>query len=160
MKVNLHPIIKKLSGKIKGLVFVSKKNQMVGDENKINTEVYIRSVYKKLKPPSIKQTNMNTAFKIMASRFNELKTDTLAYETWKTEAKILETKLNRTVTAYLLFTTYYMTNYTHTLGIDVLSNSLSNGSSLSWQDRDTRLWNQSIPTSYGTGSFDTGTYST
>ena len=158
MKVSLNPIIEKLSGKIKGIIFVSKNKRLVGDDSKLSTEVYIRSSYNKQKPNSIKQDNINKAFKIMVTAFNQLKANKPAYETWIKEAKTLETQMNRTVTAYLLFTTFFMTKYTHTLGQEVEPINLSSGLSLSYNDCNTRSWNKNHLSGYGTGTYGTGAF--
>ncbi len=138
MKLQLNPIFETLSGKLKNLVFVSKK--LVTKDNKTNENVYIRSYPKKRQKTSILQDNLNIALKIIVQNFKDLKSDETAYQTWKDQAKQMEEELDRSLTAYLLFSTYYLTKYTHTLGSEVLPKDLSNGTSLNWEHRNTRSW--------------------
>ena len=87
MKVDLHPLLKKLSGKFKGLVFVAKNKKLVDNNTIKESEVYIRSLPRRKTPKSVRQDNLNKAFKILTIKFKELKADASAYETWKTQAK-------------------------------------------------------------------------
>ncbi len=157
MKLKLNPILEKLSGKLKNLVFVSKK--IVTKDKSINAEGYIRSAPKKRISTSIRQDNMNIALKILIQNYHDLKQNPSAYQSWIHQAKLLETQLNRTLTPYILFTTYYLTMYTHTLGNDVLPENLSDGTSLHYNHRQTRSWINK-PKGFGTGSFGTNTYGT
>ncbi len=140
MKVELNPILEKLSGRIKDLVFVVKNKTLLSKGTIKDPVVYIRSAPKKSAPPSIKQDHLNQAFKILIAKFKELKQDAEAYKTWQIEAKRIRDTENRSLTAYNLFTSFYMTAYTHTIGIDVTPNNLSDGISLNWQDRFSRSW--------------------
>ncbi len=159
MKVQFQPILEKLSGKIKDLVFVAKTRPLVDEKALTNPEVYIRSMPRRTAPTSIRQDNLNKAFKILTLKFRELKENSSAYETWKVEASRLQDQFNRHLNAYQLFISYFMALYTSTLGIDVQSNDLSNGISLNWQDRSTRSWFINSSTSFGAGSYGTGSYS-
>ncbi len=139
MKIELNPMIEKLSGKLDGLVLVSIDKELVDGKNIKKTHTYLRK--KRFRAShSIPQDNLNKAFKIMSVKFKELKANLLAYETWRIQAKAYEDELSRNVTAYLLFTTYYMTMYTHTLGSDVRPTNLSNGTFLLWSERSMRKW--------------------
>ncbi len=159
MKVQFQPILEKLSGKIKDLVFVAKTRPLVDEKALTNPEVYIRSMPKRTAPTSIRQDNLNKAFKILTFKFRELKESPSAYESWKVEASILQERFNRHLNAYQLFISYYMTKYTSTLGIDVQPNNLPNGTSPNWQDRSTRSWFIKASTSFGTSTYATGPYS-
>ncbi|MDH5681831.1 MAG: hypothetical protein OEZ36_09600, partial [Spirochaetota bacterium] len=91
-------------------------------------------------PTSILQDNIKTAFTILVSKFNALKLDNPAYQTWNDQSDYYEQTLGRYVSAYQLFMSYYMTKYVSTLGSEVFPTDLSAGTSLSWGDRDSRTW--------------------
>ncbi len=135
MKLQLNPIFEKLSGKLKGLVFVSYKEQIDG------IATYIRSSPKRVKPLSQKQKNLNRAFQILSQKYKELKADTLSFATWQMEANRLKREQNRSWTAYKLFQSYFMKHYTQTIGLSTEPIDLSPGASLSYNDRSTRTWN-------------------
>ncbi len=135
MKLQLNPILEKLSGKLKGLVFVSYKEQIDG----ITT--YIRSSPKRVRSKSQKQKNLNRAFQILSQEFKELKADVMAFSTWQKEAQKLKEKENRSWTAYKLFQSYFMKQYTQSIGLSTEPIDLSPGTSFSYNDRLTRIWN-------------------
>ena len=159
MKIQLNPFIEKLSGKLKGIVFVLKNKKMINNAQNLSPDVYIRSSPIKKADKSIKQNNLNKAFKIIAKAYQELKSDASAYKTWQTQAKLEEQNLQRTVTAYLLFQSYFMTMYTHTLGIDVEPINLYISSNFTWDNRNQVSWTKKSK-GYGTGSYGTGTFGT
>lgn len=139
MKVQLNPAFDKISGKMNRIVFCGKKKEMV-DDNIIGSYVYARVLSPKTAILSVIQDNMVLGFQIVTQKFNALKLDTAAYQTWIDQAAIYEAQLGRTVTAHQLFRSYYLTKYATTLGVFVNPTDLSAGSSLSWADRDSRVW--------------------
>ncbi len=137
MKIQFNPIIEKLSGKLKGLVFVSHKDDLK------NLGTYVRSAPVRIALRSQKQTNSSRAFQILNQKYRELKADPTAFSTWQTEAQHLRNLENKVWTAHKLFISYYMKQYTQTKGLEVVPISLSPGTSLSYENRSTRLWNSS-----------------
>ncbi len=150
MKLQLNPIFEKLSGKLKGLVFVSYKEQIDG------IATYIRSSPKRVRSKSQKQKNLNRAFQILSQKYKKLKTDTPSFATWQTEANKLKREQNRSWTAYKLFQSYFMKKYTQTIGLPTEPIDLSPGASFSYNDRSTRTWNTN--STYSVGPYGTGTY--
>ncbi|MDH5681753.1 MAG: hypothetical protein OEZ36_09205 [Spirochaetota bacterium] len=155
MTLNLNPIISKIKGKLKGLVFVNKKYPLLNGDG---DTVYIRSTPGKRERSSIIQDNINTAFKIISGEYKVLKESPLAFSSWQTGALQEEARLQRPVTAYTLFQSYFMTLYTHTLGSSVRPEYLSSGVSLDYEHRAGRSWNSVTPKAYGTNAFGTGSY--
>ena len=140
MKVNLHPMFTGLSGKLGNIVYVTLAKQMVDGQVIKDAGTYARQLGIKTAPNSIQQDNIILAFTIVVNKFNSLKLDTANYQTWQDQADYYEQTLGRYTTAYQLFMSFYMTKYNTTLGAYVQPTDLSNGTSLSWADRDTRLW--------------------
>ncbi|MDH4127638.1 MAG: hypothetical protein OEV44_02710 [Spirochaetota bacterium] len=69
---------------------------------------------------SIKQKNQQKAFSIIISDFKYLKSNYPdEYKSWLEEAKVLEFKLQRTVTVVQLYTSFFLTKYQSELGQDV-----------------------------------------
>ena len=159
MKIQFNPFIEKLSGKLKDIVFVLKNKKMLNNNQNLSPDVYIRSLPKKSIVKSIKQNNLNKAFKLIAQKYKDLKLDASAFKTWQTQAKEQEKLLSRTVTAYLLFQSFYMTMYTHTLSINVEPTNLYIKTPLTWNNKNQASWT-SITNGYGTGSYGTNTFST
>ncbi|MDH4127639.1 MAG: hypothetical protein OEV44_02715 [Spirochaetota bacterium] len=139
MKVQLNPAFDKLSGRLNRIVFFSKAKEMV-DDSIIASHTYARALSPRTSELSIVQANIILAFQIVTQKFNALKLDAVAYQTWVTEAAVQEALLLRTVTAIQLFRSFYLTKYVSTLGVFVQPIDLSNGTSLSYVDRDSRVW--------------------
>jgi len=158
MKLQFHPIIEKLSGKLKDLVFVTKKVPMKGDPSHLNHSTYIRSKPVRTAPTTLRQDHLNLAFKIVSESYQILKASPDSFVTWREAAKELSQRDNKTLSSYHLFQSYFMTLYTHTLGIDVKPEYLSPGLSLSYAHRDTRSWNSITPQGYGTRTYGAGSY--
>ena len=69
---------------------------------------------------SIKQKNQQKAFSIIISDYNYLKNNyPNEYKSWLEESKVLEFKLQRTVTIVQLYTAFFLTKYQSELGQDV-----------------------------------------
>ena len=139
LKVQLNPSIDKLSGKLNRILFFGKKKEMV-DDNIIGSFTYARALNPKSSNTSVNQDNLVLAFQIINIKYNELKLDVTAYGTWFNQAAIEEATLGRTVTVNQLFTSFYLGKYVATLGTAVNPTDLSAGTSLSWVDRDSRVW--------------------
>lgn len=139
MKVQLNPALDNLSGKLSRIVFFAKAKEMV-DDSIIASHTYARALSPKTAILSIRQANIVYAFQIVTQKFNTLKLDAVAYQTWVDEAAAQELALGRTVTAHQVFRSYYLTSYVNTLGVDVYPTDLSVGASLSWVDRASRVW--------------------
>ncbi len=150
MKIQFNPIIEKLSGKLKNLIFISHREDLK------NMKPYIRSKAKPRAKLSIRQINSNRAFQILNQKYRDLKANPIAFSTWQKEAQRLKKLEHKVWTAHKLFISYFMKQYTQTIGLQTKPINLSSGTSPSYNDRSTRTWN-SIST-YGTGSFGSGTY--
>ncbi|GMT50164.1 MAG: hypothetical protein IEMM0008_1703 [bacterium] len=140
MKVNLHPMFTALSGSLGKIVYTTLGKEMVDGEVIRDSATYAKQKGVRTAPLSIVQDNIQLAFTILIAKFNALKLDTSAYQTWRDEADILEQSLRRYTTAYQLFLSYYMTAYVSTLGTFVQPADLSAGASLTWTDRASRIW--------------------
>ncbi len=139
MKVQLNPTFDKLSGKANRIVFFAKQKEMV-DDSIIASFTYARPLTRKTLALSIVQENIVLAFQIVTQKFNELKLDVVAYQTWIDQAAVLETQLGREVTAHQVFRSFYTTKYVSTLGVFVVPLDISAGTSLNYVDRDSRNW--------------------
>lgn len=140
MKVDLHPMFEGLSGKMGNFVYVTLGKEMVDGEVIRDAGTYARKKERRTAAKSIMQNNITLAFTISINKFNVLKLDIPNYQTWKDQADYYQLTLGRYVTAYQLFLSYYMTKYNNTLGTPVKPFDLSAGTSLSWSDRESRLW--------------------
>ncbi len=140
MKISLHPMFTALSGSLGKIVYTTLGKEMVDGEVIRDSGTYAKQKGVRTAPLSIQQDDIQLAFTILIAKFNALKLDTLAYQTWRDEADSLEQSLRRYTTAYQLFLSYYMTAYISTLGTSVKPTDLSAGASLSWVDRVSRLW--------------------
>jgi len=129
-----------LSGKLGNIVYVTMAKEMVDGKVIRDSYTYAKQLGVRTVPTSILQDNIKTAFTILVSKFNALKLDNPAYQTWNDQSDYYEQTLGRYVSAYQLFMSYYMTKYVSTLGSEVLPTDLSAGTSLSWGDRDSRTW--------------------
>lgn len=139
MKVQLNPTIDKLSRKIERIVFCAKGMKMV-DDNIVGSYTYARALGVKTAESSIIQDNIVRVFQLVTQKYNALKQDSSAFQTWLDQSAVYEAQLGRTVTAHQLFRAYYMAKYPATLGVWVKPSDLSNGTTLNWADRDTRVW--------------------
>ena len=158
MKIQFHPIIEKLSGKLKDLVFVTKKTPMKGSPGDLSRDVYIRSKPVRQAPTTIRQDNLNSAFKIISESYQTLKLSPDSFSTWLKAADSLSKRDDKVISAYQLYQSYFMTLYTHTLGIDVRPEYLSPGVSLSYEHRGTRSWNTLTPSGFGVNTYGAGAY--
>ncbi|MDH4130092.1 MAG: hypothetical protein OEV44_15145 [Spirochaetota bacterium] len=86
------------------------------------------------------QENLTKAFQITISKWNALKLDSTALLTWQVKADELEQSLGRYTTSHQVFMSFYLTSYASTLGVEVTPTDLSNGTSLNFADRHTRIW--------------------
>ena len=123
MKINLHPMFTGLSGALGNIVYVTLGKEMVDGKVIRDSYTYAKQKGVRTAPTSIEQDNIVAAFSIVINRFNLLKVDTAAYQTWQDQADYYEQSLGRYTTAYQLFMSYYMTKYNSTLA-----------------DRTTRIW--------------------
>ncbi len=139
MKITLHPMFEKLSGALYNIVCVARKKELVDAPASWGTSTYLRSKGKR-QGNSIRQDNMQLAFKILINQFKALQANTTDYQTWMDQALKYEELLGRYLTAYQLFLSYFMTQYTSTLSSYVKPFDLSPGLSLSWTDRHSRNW--------------------
>jgi len=155
MTLNLNPLIDKIKGKLKGLVFVNRKYPLLKGNGE---SVYIRSTPSKRNSSSIIQDNINEAFKIISKEYQILKGSPQSFLSWQNQAKVEEIRLQRPVSAYTLFQSYFMTLYTHTVSSSVKPDYISSGISLHYDHRITRSWNSVTPEAYGTNSYGLGAY--
>ncbi|HEO65644.1 MAG TPA: hypothetical protein ENI73_07215 [Spirochaetes bacterium] len=139
MKITLHPMFEKLSGALYNIVCVTRKKELVDTPTNYGSSTYIRSKGRR-QGNSIRQDNLQLAFKILVDKFKALQADTTAHQTWMDQAQVYEQLLGRYLTAYQLFLSYFMTQYTTTLSSCVKPVDLSPGLSLSWTDRNSRSW--------------------
>ncbi len=139
LKVQLNPTFDKISGKLNRIVFFAMKKELV-DDNIVASQTYARALSPKSGIQSIVQDNIVLAFQLVVNKFNALKLDAAAYLTWTSEAEAMSILYKRTVTAYQMFMSYYMTKYASTLGVYVKPTDLSAGTSLNFADRASRIW--------------------
>ncbi len=139
MEITLHPMFEKLSGALYNIVCVTRKKELVDTPTSWGTSTYLRSKGKR-QGNSIRQDNMQLAFKILINQFKALQANSTAHQTWVDQALLYENLLGRGLSTYQLFLSYFMTQYTSTLTSYVKPFNLSSGLSLSWADRNARTW--------------------
>jgi len=139
MKVQLNPLVSGFSGRAGNLVVADKALEMV-DTSIVGSRTWARVYVGLNASASLGQWNIVLLFQLTTNYFNLLKADTAAYATWVAEAAAYQASLGRVVTAIMLFRSFYQQKFLSILGANATPLSLSNGTSLSWADRDTRVW--------------------
>lgn len=129
---------------------------------------------------SIKQLNQQKAFSILLSDYQNLKNNhPVEYQSWLDEAKVFESKLQRTVTVVQLYTAFFLVKYQAELGQDVEPTILtgkggfgtcgygagkfgvvSSCTSYHYQDRFIRKWLGYNRKGFGYLNYGTGTFGT
>ncbi|HEO64405.1 MAG TPA: hypothetical protein ENI73_00900 [Spirochaetes bacterium] len=99
------------------------------------------SLLESLKKKTITNQGIRKALTIIRSMLEGLKSDIPAYKTWETAVNIYQKELESNLTSDGLFYSFFLVEYISTIGVGKEPVNLSDGTTQSWQDRNTRLWN-------------------
>ncbi|MDH5681094.1 MAG: hypothetical protein OEZ36_05885 [Spirochaetota bacterium] len=140
-KVQLDPAFMKWSGELGNFVYVSRGKTVVDGVVIKDSYQIVRQKGVRTAPFTQKQINVQTAFQIVKDKWNLLKANATALASWQDQANALEVELNRdSITSHQVFVSYFMEKYFDTLGSMVTPADISDGTSLSYADRGTRVW--------------------
>lgn len=135
MKVWPSDIIVGLSGRLQNIVFQKKVNNMHG-----GTKISARSFISPRNPMSIRQENIRAVTLLIIIAWYVLKVDSVAYATWQAEAIVQTTAAGVYISTYRLFLGFFLDLYSTRYSTYSRCTGFSNGTSLSWVDRDSRIF--------------------
>lgn len=89
---------------------------------------------------TIKQLNSRAAFKLMSASYQLLRDNPEQYQTWIDQAQAYTVQYEYTISAWMIYSGFYMAKFYGTFSSWVLPTALIAADSVFWEDRNQAYW--------------------